>query len=273
MNCEDVRKQFPDYWSGALDHTARGEMQSHLEICSSCREEAESLSAVWKRLGAIPEEKPGQELRARFEATLEAYLQGLGHRTPPLRERVEKWLQGWWPQQPAFQFAFAVAFLAIGFLLGHSYVPPAREANHDSVEVARLREEVQATRQLVTLSLLQQQSASERLRGVDYSSRLRQPDPEVLSALLHTVDYDQNVNVRLAAIDALHQSSGSDVVRKGLIQALGRQNSPLVQIALIDMLVEIHSRESAQALRQLMDDNSANQIARQRAEWGLQQLR
>lgn len=273
MNCENIRKHFPDYWSGAIDGAIKAEMQSHFEICGGCREEAESLGAIWRRMGAIPEEKPGKELRGRFETTLEAYLQGLGQRTPPLRVRVEQWLQGWWPQQPAFQFAFAVAFLAIGFLIGHSYLPAAREGNHDAGEVARLREEVQATRQVVTLSLLQQQSASQRLKGVDYSSRLQQPDSEVLSALLHTVNYDQNVNVRLAAVDALHPSSNSDVVRKGLIQALDRQNSPLVQIALIDMLVEIDARESAQALRQLMDDNSVNQIVRQRAEWGLQQLR
>jgi hypothetical protein len=101
-----------------------------------------------------------------------------------------------------------------------------------------LREEVRHTRQLVALSLLQQQSASERLKGVDWSNRMTRPDPQVLSALLHTVNYDQNVNVRLAALDALHQSANNEMVRRGLVESLDRQTSPLVQIALIDLLVE-----------------------------------
>ena len=55
-------------------------------------------------------------------------------------------------------------------------------------------------RQLVTLSLLQQQSAGDRLQGVNWSYRVEQPDTAVLAALLTTVNHDPNVNVRLAAV-------------------------------------------------------------------------
>ena len=70
MKCDQVREQLPDYWTGALDETAEPEMRAHLAACSACRAEAETLGAIWKKLGAIPEERPGQALRARFEATL-----------------------------------------------------------------------------------------------------------------------------------------------------------------------------------------------------------
>ena len=52
-----------------------------------------------------------------------------------------------------------------------------------SSEVAQLRGEMYNMRQMVTLSLLQQQSASDRLRGVNWSYRVEQPDSEVLAAL------------------------------------------------------------------------------------------
>ena len=211
MNCDEVREQLPDYWTGALDETARSQMHGAPgRRAPTCRAEAETLGAIWKKLGAIPEERPGRALRARFEATLEAYMQGLrqAERGPSTREKLDTWLEGWWPRQPAFQFGFAMAFLAIGLLVGYSLTRNSSGGG----EVARLREEVTHTRQLVALSLLQQQSASERLKGVDWSNRMVQPDPKVLSALLHTVNYDQNVNVRLAALDALHQS---DLQRHG----------------------------------------------------------
>lgn len=271
MNCDEVRDQLPDYWTGALEESAKSRMQSHFASCPACRAEAETLSAIWKKLGAIPEERPGRGLRARFDATLEAYMQGLrqAERGPSTRERVDKWLDGWWPRQPVFQFGFALAFLAIGLLVGYSITQNSRSGGG---EVAQLREEVRHTRQLVALSLLQQQSASERLKGVDWSNRMARPDPQVLSALLHTVNYDQNVNVRLAALDALHQSANNEMVRRGLVESLDRQTSPMVQIALIDLLVEIRDKPAGQALKDLMQETGLNPEVRERAQWALGQM-
>jgi anti-sigma factor RsiW len=271
MNCDEVREQLPDYWTGSLDEAARSQMHGHLAGCSTCRAEAETLGAIWKKLGSIPEERPGRALRARFEATLEAYMQGLrqAERGPSTREKLDKWLEGWWPRQPAFQFGFAMAFLAIGLLVGYSLTRNSSGGG----EVARLRQEVTHTRELVALSLLQQQSASERLKGVDWSNRMVQPDPKVLSALLHTVNYDQNVNVRLAALDALHQSTSNDMVRRGLVEALDRQTSPMVQIALIDVLVDIRDQQASGALKDLTQEAGLNPEVRERAQWALEHLK
>jgi hypothetical protein len=246
-------------------------MQSHLAACSQCRTEAETLGAIWKKLGAIPEERPSRALRARFEATLEAYMQGLrqAERRPSKRETLDKWLEGWWPRQPAFQFGFALVFLAVGLFAGYSVTQSSRGDG----EVARLREEVTHTRQLVALSLLQQQSASERLKGVDWSYRIAQPDPQVLAALLHTVNYDPNVNVRLAALDALHQSAANDTVRRGLVESLDRQSSPMVQIALIDVLVDMRDQQASDALKGLIQEAGLHPEVRERAQWALEHLK
>ena len=139
--------------------------------------------------------------------------------------------------------------------------------------MTRLREEVRNTRQLVALSLMQQQSASERLKGVDYSYRIPQPDPKVLLALLHAVNYDQNVNVRLAALDALHSSAANDMVRHGLIESVDRQTSPLMQIALIDLLVDIREKAAAGELQALVKEAGLNPEVRERAEWALEKLK
>src|SRR5713101_4358483 len=151
MKCDEIREQLPDYWTGGIDEIAKAEMQAHFASCAACRAEAQTLGAIWKKLGAIPEERPSRGLRARFEATLEAYTQGLrqAERGPSTREKLDQWLEGWWPRQPAFQFGFAVVFLAIGLLTGHSLTLNSRGDG----EITRLREEVRNTRQLVALSL------------------------------------------------------------------------------------------------------------------------
>src|SRR5690242_18046767 len=102
MNCDDIRERLPDYWTGAMEEADRSGIEAHLASCAACRADAETLGAIWKKLGAMPEERPSRDLRARFEATLEAYVQGLrqAERGPAAREKIDQWLEGWWPRQP-----------------------------------------------------------------------------------------------------------------------------------------------------------------------------
>jgi HEAT repeat protein len=80
------------------------------------------------------------------------------------------------------------------------------------------------------------------------------------------------VNVRLAAVDALRTFHASPVGRKGVAQALAKQDSPLVQIAIIDQLVELHEKSAAPAIQFLLSGEKVNPEVRQRAQWALKQL-
>lgn len=255
MNCEEARTRFVDYWRGALDESAF-DFHAHLSSCEHCRAEAEQLRNLWTTLDQLPEESPSNRLRVRFYDSLREWRQ----RESDRRERF------WWSRQPAFQVAFGLAILVIGAGIGHF------TAGRGSSEVAQLRGEVYNMRQMVTLSLLQQQNATDRLRGVNWSYRVEQSDPEVLGALLTTVNHDPNINVRLAAVDALRNFSDSPVGRKGLVQALGKQDSPLVQIAILDQIVELHEKAGAQSIKFLLSTKDLNPDVKQRAEWALRQI-
>jgi HEAT repeat protein len=97
-------------------------------------------------------------------------------------------------------------------------------------------------------------------------------EPEVLQALIHAVNQDSNVNVRLAAIDALTKASGNPQVRQSMVQSLGQQESPMVQAALIEYLVDARDRGAMGTLRQLTGRPDLNPVVRQRADKALQQL-
>jgi HEAT repeat protein len=170
--------------------------------------------------------------------------------------------------RPALQAALAALLLGCGALLGYLAAGKAR----DGEELISLRQEMHGMRQLVTLSLLQQQSASERLEGVSWSRRLERPDPEVQNALFDALRHDQSVNVRLAALEALRPLAAQEPVRRQLMDSLSAQPSPLVQISLIDLMVEIRERKAVEALRRISIDENANPTVRKRAGWGLQQL-
>src|SRR5258708_32524934 len=96
MSCDEVRDQLPDYWTGAIEEGAKAKLQAHFAACPACRAEAETLSAIWKKLGAIPEERPGRGRRARFDATAGGFVEGrkANGRGPSTRESGEKMLEG-----------------------------------------------------------------------------------------------------------------------------------------------------------------------------------
>ncbi len=270
MNCDRIQNLFADEWAGTLN-TSDGELLgSHLAACASCREERERLSRLWQKLAAIRSVEPSAGVRNRFYAMLEGYQQGsaLARNLPRRGYRLFDSLGLGFGGRPVLQYGLSALLLAAGFLFGYLL----RSNRNGNEELANLREEVHEMRQMVTISLLKQQSASERLKGVSWSMQVSRPEPEFLSTLVHTLNSDSNVDVRLAAIDALSRFAGDAFVRAELVKSLPRQESPLVQISLIDLLVQLHERESIDVLRQLTNDNNLNEQVRNRARWGLQKL-
>jgi HEAT repeat protein len=86
------------------------------------------------------------------------------------------------------------------------------------------------------------------------------------------LDNDPSVNVRLSAIDALYLFAGREQVRTALTASLSRQTSPLVQIALIDLMVSLKEKRAAAALKELLNDKQLIPEVRQRAKSGISQI-
>ena len=278
MRCETVQAQLADFLSHALTDAESEEIRLHLDGCRACRAEAGDFADTWRMLGTIAPPAPDStRMRARLTAIIDGFEHGMtGAPARGLRDRLTALFV--LPSPPSVLRAVAAcALVAMGVLIGHYTVPLRSESERTrpaetSAEIVAMRGELRDLREMITLSLMQQQSASNRLKGVSWSGQIDRPSSEVVAALLDTLMHDPNVNVRLATIDALERFASQDVVRRGTIQAVDRQVSPLVQIALIDFMVKVNERESIGTLRRLSEDPKVNAAVRARAAWGLQQL-
>jgi hypothetical protein len=253
MECEAARAQLADRLTGTLAPEAAAALDAHLRSCAACAAEARDVADTWTLLADIPAaETDSAAMRARFDRIVDTSA-------PASR----------WGIVHGLQAAAAVILVGVGFLVGRQTAP----APTADPAINELREELRATRQMVSLSLLQQQSASERLRGISYTAQIDRPGGELVGALIETLLHDPDVNVQLKTIDVLKRFADRDNVRRAAMDALtDPASSPLVQIALIDFLVEVNERSSTASLRRLVDDTMVDKTVRTRAAWGLQHI-
>lgn len=268
MNCTLTSLILPEYLSESLSQEQELEFVAHLATCENCRVETERLGSLWKGLALLPGTmpEPNSQVRDRFYESLAAYRHGMESARSGWKEK----LVALWPRQPAWQMGISFALLVLGIGAGYSLRTERHEAQQP--ELAQLRGEVSNMRQMVALSLMQQQSAGERLRGVNWAYRVESSDTEVLSALLETVNSDSSINVRLSAVEALHRFGASPVTQTAIVQSIRKQTSPLVQIALIELLVDLKVTDAAPELRKLESDDTIDSSVRERAKWALGKL-
>jgi hypothetical protein len=261
MMCDHAKELIAASWLRELNAPDEAGLKQHLTGCAECSAEMTALTAMWDRLGDLPSPEPSRALDVRFEATLQSLI---AESAPKPAARQWK-LADLWPRNFVWQIAIAAACLVIG--LGTGLLMPHRDN-----EIRQLRKEITATREMVALSLMQQGSATQRLRGVDYSGQMPRLEPEIISALIEAVNHDSSVNVRLAAIDALGKAAGSGGVVLSLARSLPKQDSPMVQAALIDYLVDARDHQAVPAIQQFEKQPNLDPAVVERAHTAVQEL-
>lgn len=244
MNCQEAAQMLAGRWHGELDGEAEAALDRHLADCETCRREAADLAVLWAGLDALPVVEPPARMRARFEARIEAEL---------ARERADRVVPfapphtagGTTPRRAAApgivgrgvrRFAAIAATLAIGVLAGSELA-----RRRDDRQIEALRGEVASLHETVATALLSGASPSERLRGVSYGRSVSGTDERVAEALIGALETDPDVNVRLAAIEALRPLAARPETRPRLVAAAAGQQSPLVQLSLVEVLLDPRS--------------------------------
>ncbi len=278
MNCQRVTELFIDYQDGTLPPDEAVQMRAHLASCPTCQREWSALQEITRKLDQLPVPAPSPRLRENFYALLETHRRDADAPSPfaLAKSRLDRFFAALLPAQPVAQFAFSLALLAAGLFAGARLLHPVPAALPDDTakqELAELRAQVNSMNRLVTYSLLQQKSTSDRLQGVLATMDLRNPDRKILTDLVGALAFDPSLNVRLSAVEALAPHAQEEVVRAGLLAALPRETAPLVQMAMIELLANVRETEAAPLFEQLSRDTQADQNVREAAKRALATLR
>lgn len=148
------------------------------------------------------------------------------------------------------RLAFASVSLLIGLVVGYVLQSPGEKDE----QIVQLGKEVSALREMMMLSLLEKESATERLKAVNLTQDMDQVSKKVTGALLQTLNNDENINVRLAALEALRPYSKDGQIREALVRSIVQQKSPLVQVALAELMAELQEKGAIDELNKILQD-------------------
>lgn len=180
--------------------------------------------ALWQALADVPRELPPPDMRRNFYRELDRVT------AAGLAER----LRGWLGMSSNTGWVTAAACLMLGVGVGSMLDRPVSTG---SARLAALEENVALLNRELVLDRLQDTAAGTRLRGVLDAGGLVQDDAEIARALLVRATDDRVHAVRSAAIGALGPTLGSAAVGSELMKLLESAESPLVQLALVDLVL------------------------------------
>ncbi len=264
MNCNDVEKYIVDFIDGQLAEDETGQIQKHIEACAKCKTLHDETVALLTAFNDVDEEVPNESLREGFYKHLEEEKQLLRPDVEVIQLRKQ---EKEFPWKRAFQVAASIVFLFSGYFLGSHKTK--QDANQ---EIVALQIETNELKESVVLAMIENQSVSKRIQAVNYTEGFEQPDVKILEALIERMQYDGNINVRLAAAEALSEFPESSIVKDAFIEALTTQKNPSLQIAIIQFLVKIQEKRAIAPMKQLLEHSDTPDFVKEQVNDGILQI-
>lgn len=259
MEQQGIKELILKYNEGLADPVEVRNLEQLIEDGVVSLTDLKNLNLLDEHISIMNDPMPSMELDNRFYAMLNEEKKRAG----------KNWLE---IKLPSLNFlltrlAFGIVLLFVGFASGYLIDKPAGQG-----DVASLTQEVSDLKEMVMLSLLEKESATDRLKAVSLTSEMDKASKNVTHALIQTLNNDGNVNVRLAALDALRPYVGDSNVREAIIKSIANQKSPMVQLALAQLMVELQEKKSISELRKLLQEESTPKEVKERIEESIQVL-
>ena len=242
-------EQLIDYLEGGFDAEAKAELESRLAQDAELSQRLEEFRSLLGTMDQSREFEVPEEVSWNFKAALD---EELADSTPKSGSEGGRW----W-----MQIAAGLGLLVMGYLLGNQ-----QQAPDQAPQLQALENQVQALQQTVMQKSLQSPSASERIQVVSQIREVAfEPDEALIQSLVKAATQDKSTNVRYAAVQALGNFIDQPTVRMELVRSLEQQDEPLIQIAMISLLVEAQEKTAISSIKKLLEDEATTEEVKTQA--------
>ncbi len=179
-------------------------------------------------------------------------------------KRKPAWIQYVLSDKESLRVMSRVAAGIILFISGWIGAGLAGSKQGSDKQIVELTREVAGLRQSLVLTMLTQDSPSERIKAVNMAGDMNEIDITVITGMLSVLNNDPNDNVRLVALEALLSYTDYPEVREGLIRSISIQKSPLIQYRLAEIMQSLEEKRSVPEFRKILTDLTLDFSVRRR---------
>ncbi len=263
------KEQLIAYLEGNLSGSEIKAVEQRLAEDSDYFSEYDQLRMIYDSLDNSPEFTPPKDISTNFYQQLSTAIEKEKDSNKYGKAgKVISFVKQTWQSSLPLRIAASVAIFLAGFFIDKQISIEQIQTK----EVATLRTELNTTKTLVMLSLLKQQSASDRIMAVNYTYEMQEVDNRIIEALSETLATDENPNVRMAACEALVHYKSKPKVQEVLMNTLAKQQDPSIQIIIIDALISLENPEAIAYLQELIQTQDVIDIVRNKAQEGIGKL-
>lgn len=257
MECKSIQEKLVDYIENRLLEKERIVISEHLESCEDCQQEFNEMQQFLGVLAEDTMQQPSENLRTNFEQLIKEEKQ---QNTPKVVKLKPKF-----NYKIFLKYAAGIALLIGAFLLG-------KQQNTSTTNTIAATEIVQSQGEKQLLAMLEDDSASKRIKALYESQQFENKDTKIIQALIDRLFFDENINVRLAAAEALSKFSSLEMVRSALIKSLEAEQNPSIQIELIQILAKIQEKRAIKPMQKLLNKEEIPNYVKQQLESNIAQL-
>jgi len=272
MTCDHTKAQFTDWLNKPATDPEKIRIEKHLAQCPECMQEFAENKALWEMMGDVRIEVPTESMRVNFNSMLADYKETVKSKDKYSIDTLIAAIRQLIIPQWTVQLTFSLMLVGLGWVIGFRMNREPKASTAYNQQIDTLASQIQEMRQMMMLTLIENPSASERLRAVSYTNDITHADEKVIEALFSTLNNDPNVNVRLVTLEAITQFANDPLVRKELVQSLTHQDSPMVQVALADVMVKLQEKRSIKAFRQMLRQENLNEMVKNKIEQTIKDL-
>lgn len=253
MKPDKIKSLLEKYYAGNTSLEEEDILRDALKSIDDVPQELKADAELFAMMGALSTETAESELDLEESET----------RVIPIHQQPYGFNLSW-TVRIAAGFSILVIGIFSGWFLGRQ--------GGESTDVAELRQDITEMKEMMALTQLRKESASERIMATYEFKKLDSASDEILDALIYTFNNDDNANVKNAAAEALFKFGNHDKVRKAFINGLTTQTDPVLQIKLIDMLVGLNERRALPKLQEMMQQENQMMVVKQKAAQGIGKL-
>jgi len=253
MEKKQIIDLLPEYLDNLLNETQKKNVESYLKDSKSCSQELDELKRLFEAFEEEKEITPSEKLRTNFFEQIE--LEKQNQKVVSLNPRKNTWTNN------LLKIAASVLLLVGAYFFGKQ-----QQSQISNSEIAQLTDATLAYKQTAMLSLMENKSASRRIQGVNYIEEFEEPDESIVKALADRMLYDENINVRAAAVEVLANYTKSERVKNAFIEALKTEKDPGIQIIIIQTLGEIQEKKAATPMRELLNQEGTQPFVKEQIE-------